>query len=59
MIAADFNFMLIGADFYHDRYRKTADGGKISEAGYDRTYDASMKLDAVEFKVQAGRAVNI
>ena len=59
MIAPDFNFMLIGAGFYHDRYRKTADGWKISETGYDRTYDASMKLDALEFKVKAGRALNI
>ena len=37
----DFNFMLIGAGFYHDRYRRTSDGWKISETGYDRTYDAS------------------
>ena len=32
--------MLIGAAFYHDRYRRTADGWKISATGYDRTYDA-------------------
>ena len=59
VIAPDFNFMLIGAGFYHDRYRRTADGWRICETGYDRTYDASMKLDAVEFKVKPGRALNI
>jgi hypothetical protein len=57
VIAAAFNFMLIGAGFYHDRYRRTADGWKISETGYDRTYDASMSLEALNFKVKAGRAV--
>jgi hypothetical protein len=59
VIAPDFDFMLIGAGFYHDRYRRTADGWKISETGYDRTYDASMKLNALEFSVKAGRAVNL
>jgi hypothetical protein len=59
VIAPDFNFMLIGAGFYHDRYRRTPDGWRISETGYDRTYDASMKLDALEFSVKAGRAINL
>ena len=57
VIAPEFNFMLIGAGFYHDRYRRTPDGWKISETGYDRTYDASMSLEALNFKVKAGRAV--
>ena len=30
VIVPDFNFMLIGAAFYHDRYRNTADGWRIS-----------------------------
>ena len=51
--------MLIGAGFYHDRYRRTADGWKICETGYDRTYDASMSLEALNFKVKAGRALNL
>ncbi len=51
--------MLIGAGFYHDRYRRTDDGWKICETGYDRTYDASMSLEALNFKVKAGRALNI
>ena len=57
VIAPDFNFMLIGAGFYHDRYRRTPDGWKISETGYDRTYDASMSTENLNFKVKAGRAV--
>ncbi len=59
VIVADFNFMLIGAAFYHDRYRRTEDGWKISETGYDRTYDASMSLEALNFKVKAGRALKV
>lgn len=57
VIAPAFNFMLIGAGFYHDRYRRTDTGWKISETGYDRTYDASMSVEALNFKVKAGRAV--
>jgi len=59
VIAPAFNFMLIGAAFYHDRYRRTDRGWKICETGYDRTYDASMSLEALNFKVKAGRALNI
>ncbi|MCK0177296.1 MULTISPECIES: nuclear transport factor 2 family protein [Mycobacteriaceae] len=59
VIAPAFDFMLIGAGFYHDRYRRTPDGWKISETGYDRTYDASMSLKALDFKVKAGRALNL
>jgi hypothetical protein len=51
--------MLIGAGFYHDRYRRTADGWKISATGYDRTYDASLSTKALDFKVKSGRAVNL
>ena len=59
VIVPDFNFMLIGAGFYHDRYRRTSEGWKISETGYDRTYDASMSTENLNFKVKAGRALNI
>ncbi|BBW99066.1 hypothetical protein MMOR_00030 [Mycolicibacterium moriokaense] len=58
MIAPDFNFMLIGAG-YHDRYRRTANGWRISETGYDRTYDASMSTENLNFKVKAGRAIKL
>jgi hypothetical protein len=60
VIVADFNFMLIGAAFYRDRYRRTTDGWKISATGYDRTYEATMSLEGITgFKVQPGRALNI
>ena len=59
VIAAEFSFMLVGAGFYHDTYRRTADGWKISKTGYDRTYDASLSTETLGFKVKAGRAVNI
>lgn len=57
VIAAEFNFMLIGAAFYHDRYRRTYDGWKISVTGYDRTYEASMSLEKLNFKLKTGRAL--
>ena len=57
VIVAEFNFMLIGAAFYHDQYRRTDDGWKISATGYDRTYDATMSLEGLDFKVKPGRAL--
>lgn len=57
VIVPKFDFMLMGAGFYHDRYRRTADGWRISETGYDRTYDAQMSLKALDFRVNVGRAV--
>ncbi|MGC2654553.1 MAG: nuclear transport factor 2 family protein [Mycobacterium sp.] len=57
VIVADFDFMLIGAAFYRDRYRRTDDGWKISSTGYDRTYEATMSLSAIDFKVKPGRAL--
>jgi SnoaL-like domain len=57
VIVAEFDFMLIGAGFYHDRYRRTADGWRISEVGYDRTYDATLSLKNLDFKVAAGIAI--
>lgn len=59
VIAADFNFMLIGAAFYHDRYRRTSEGWKICATGYDRTYDATMSLENLNFKLKAGPALKI
>lgn len=57
VIVADFNFMLIGAAFYRDQYRRTDDGWKISATGYDRTYEATMSLAGLDFKVKPGRAL--
>lgn len=57
VIVAEANFMLIGAAFYRDRYRRTADGWRISVTGYDRTYEATMSLAGLDFKVTAGKAM--
>ena len=57
VIVAEFDFMLIGAGFYHDRYRRTADGWRISATGYDRTYDATMSLKNLDFKITPGIAL--
>ncbi|OBG30354.1 nuclear transport factor 2 family protein [Mycobacterium sp. 852002-51057_SCH5723018] len=57
VIVADFNFMLIGAAFYRDSYRRTETSWKISGTGYDRTYDATMSLAGMDFKVKPGRAL--
>ena len=56
VIVAEFDFMLIGAAFYRDQYRRTDDGWKISATGYDRTYEATMSLKGLDFKVKPGRA---
>ena len=57
VIVAEFDFMLIGAAFYRDQYRRTEDGWKISVTGYDRTYDATMSLKGLDFKIKPGRAL--
>ena len=57
VIVAEHDFMLIGAAFYHDEYRRTPDGWKISATGYRRTYDATMSLKALNFKVIPGDAL--
>jgi hypothetical protein len=59
VIVVEFNFMLIGAAFYHDTYRRTSDGWKISATGYDRTYEATMSLDSLNFKLKTGHALHI
>ena len=59
VIVPDFNFMLIGAAFYDDRYRRTAAGWKISKTGYDRTYDATFSTENLNFKLKTGRALSI
>jgi hypothetical protein len=57
VIVPEFDFMLIGAAFYRDRYRRTADGWKISSTGYDRTYEATISLKALDFKLTPGAAL--
>ena len=36
--------------------RRTADGWRISATGYDRTYEATMSVADLKFKVKPGRA---
>jgi hypothetical protein len=57
VIVPEFNFMLIGAAFYRDRYRRTDGSWKISATGYDRTYEATMSLAGIDFKLKPGRAL--
>ena len=60
VIVPDFNFMLYGAAFYHDRYRRTADGWRICATGYQRTYEVNMSTESIgNFKVTPGEALNI
>jgi hypothetical protein len=59
VIVAEFNFMLFGAGFYKDTYRRTPDGWKISATGYDRTYEATMSLEGLNFKLKPGAALHI
>ena len=56
----DSNLILIGAAFYHDQYRKTGDGWRISRTGYDRTYDATVpRTKGLNFKLKTSQALNI
>ena len=59
VIVADFKFMLMGAAFYSDRYRRTAEGWRISSTGYQRTYEATLSLDALNFKLEPGKALRV
>ena len=46
VIATQFRVVVVGAAFYHDRYRLEPDGRwRISHTGYARTYEAMMSLD--------------
>ena len=54
VIVPAHNFMLFGAAFYHDRYRKTPDGWRICATGYQRTYEVAQKLEG---KVTPGSAL--
>jgi hypothetical protein len=59
VIAPDFDFMLYGAAFYHDRYRRTPDGWKIAATGYQRTYEVTMSTASItNFTVHPGAALN-
>ena len=53
----EFNFLLFGAAFYHDRYRKTEDGWKICATGYQRTFEVTQSLEGPNFKLTPGSAL--
>ncbi|WP_194829806.1 nuclear transport factor 2 family protein [Nocardia sp. XZ_19_231] len=60
VIMREENLMLIGAAFYNDRYRRTADGWKIDSTRYGRTYEATISLqDLPSFTVRTGVALNL
>ncbi len=60
VIVPDFDFMLYGAAFYSDRYRRTPDGWRISQTGYQRTYEVTMSASALtNFKLEPGSALNV
>jgi hypothetical protein len=59
IIAAEHDFMLFGAAFYHDGYRRTGDGWKISATGYARTYEVTMPLSSIAgFHATPGAALH-
>ena len=59
VIVPRHDFMLIGAAFYNDEYRRTDEGWKMSATGYERTYEASMALAGLGgFTAQPGAAVH-
>lgn len=57
VIVPDADFVLIGAAFYRDRYRRTPDGWRICATGYDRTYEATMSVKGLNFTVLPGAAL--
>jgi hypothetical protein len=52
VIVPAFQFMLEGAAFYEDRYRRTAAGWRVAHTGYRRTFEITYNLaDLPGFKV--------
>jgi len=52
-----FRFVLEGAAFYDDRYRRTDDGWRIEHTGYRRTYEATWSMDDLPgYKITRGTA---
>jgi hypothetical protein len=57
VIVPEFDFLLFGAAFYRDRYRRTEDGWRICATGYQRTYEATQSLKGTDFKLKPGPAL--
>ncbi len=45
VIIEEYRFMLEGAAFYEDRYRRTPEGWRVEHTGYRRTYEMTYSLD--------------
>ncbi len=48
VIVPAFDYSLEGAAIYRDRYVRTEDGWKLSHTEYDRLFETSWKLSAIE-----------
>jgi hypothetical protein len=57
VIVPDFKVLIRGAGYYHDTYRRDADGAwRIASTGYERIYEAMTSLDDTpSFKLIANR----
>lgn len=56
VIAVEYRLAIIGAAFYSDRYRRVEDRWQIAHTGYERTYEAKLKLDDLpSFRLTANR----
>jgi len=56
VIAVEYGVVIIGAAFYEDRYRREDGRWRITHTGYQRTYEATLKLeDMPSFQLTANR----
>lgn len=53
----EYDVLIIGAAFYSDRYRRTADGWRICDTGYERTFEAVGTLSGAGLTVRLGPAI--
>lgn len=53
----EYDVLIIGAAFYTDTYRRTADGWRIAATGYERTFEATGTLSGAGLTVRIGPAV--
>lgn len=53
----EYDVLIIGAAFYSDTYRRTAEGWRISATGYERTFEATGTLSGAGLTVKIGPAV--
>lgn len=55
VFVADFDFALEGAAIYTDRYRRTADGWRMTDTSYERVFETTWSLsDVKSFKLSQG-----